>query len=105
MGENQAYQLQVHVTALRCLRIKPRKRGLNRQLKPVLQGGADSHTLPNHLIEKRAVNMALAKGHHAQTRRKAKFFKIVSHNSSMPNKTVHYYFRLGKTNISRFDSP
>jgi hypothetical protein len=32
MNENQNSQSQVHVTALRCLRFKPRKRGLNSQL-------------------------------------------------------------------------
>ncbi len=32
MSENQACQSQVYVTALRCLRVKPGKKGLNRQL-------------------------------------------------------------------------
>jgi DNA-binding protein Fis len=39
MGENQACKSQVHGTALQCLRFKLRKWGLNRRLKPVLQGG------------------------------------------------------------------
>jgi hypothetical protein len=39
MSENQACQTQVHVTALRCLKIKPGKKGLNRRLRPVLRGG------------------------------------------------------------------
>ncbi len=50
MNENQKSQSQVHVTALRCLRVKPGKRGLNSRLWPVLRGGgAGSHTLPNHV--------------------------------------------------------
>ncbi len=66
MNEKQSCHLQVHVTALRCLRVKPRKRGLNKRLKSVLRGwGAGSHTLPNHVIGKRMVNMTLLKGHHA----------------------------------------
>jgi hypothetical protein len=56
------------VTALRCPRVKPKKRRLNRQLKPILLGGGvGSHTLPNHVIRKWTVNTTLAKGHHAQT--------------------------------------
>jgi hypothetical protein len=39
MSENEVCQSQVHVTALRYLRVKPRRRGLNRQRRPVLQGG------------------------------------------------------------------
>jgi hypothetical protein len=46
--------------------------------------------------------MTLAKGHHAQTRRTARNF--FSHDSSMPNKTVHYYFFTGEDDIARFDS-
>jgi hypothetical protein len=72
MNENQAFQSQVHVTALRYLRVKPRRRGLNRRLKPGLWGGAGSHTLPNHVTRKRTVNATLARGHHAQTRQTAR---------------------------------
>jgi hypothetical protein len=39
MSENEACQSEAHVTALRCPRVKPKKRGLNRQLKPILLGG------------------------------------------------------------------
>jgi hypothetical protein len=39
VNENQACQSQVHMTALRYLRVKPTRRGLNRRLKPGLQGG------------------------------------------------------------------
>jgi hypothetical protein len=39
MSENQACQSHVHVTALRYLRFKPRRMGLNRRLKPGLRGG------------------------------------------------------------------
>jgi hypothetical protein len=39
MSENQACQSQVHVTALRYLTVKPRRRGLNRRLKPGLREG------------------------------------------------------------------
>jgi hypothetical protein len=39
MGENQACQSHVHVTVLRCLRVKLKKRGLNRGLKPILWEG------------------------------------------------------------------
>ncbi len=61
------------MTVLRCLRVKPRKRGLNRPLKPVLQGGGTgSHTLPNHVIG--TVNTTFAKGHHAQTWRTTRNF-------------------------------
>ncbi len=50
MNENQKSQSQVHVTALRCLRFKPGKWGLNSRLLPVLWGrGAGSHTLPNYM--------------------------------------------------------
>jgi hypothetical protein len=41
MSEYQARQSQVHVTVLRYLRVKPRRRGLNRRLKPGLRGGGD----------------------------------------------------------------
>jgi hypothetical protein len=33
MSENRSCQSQVHVTAFRCLRVKPEKAGLNRRLK------------------------------------------------------------------------
>jgi hypothetical protein len=46
---------------------KLKKRGLNRQLKPILWGGAGSYTIPNHIIGKQTVKTTLAKGHHAQT--------------------------------------
>jgi hypothetical protein len=70
MSENQACQ------GLWCLRVKPGKKGLNRRLRPVLQGGglAGSHTLPNHVTEKRMVNTTLAKGYHAQIRYTARNF-------------------------------
>jgi hypothetical protein len=61
-----------HVAALRCLRVKPRKKGLNRRLRPVLRGGTGSHTLHNHVIRKWTVNTTTAKGHHTQTRRPAR---------------------------------
>jgi hypothetical protein len=92
MGENQAYQSQVHVTALWCLRIKPKKRGLNRRLKRILRGGAGSHTLPNHVIGKWTVNMTLVKGYHAQTRQTARNFFMFSTIAVWQIKTVHYYF-------------
>ncbi len=40
MNENQACWSQVHVTAFLCLRVKLKKQGLNRRLKPILWGGA-----------------------------------------------------------------
>ncbi len=50
MNENQNSQSQVHVTALRCLRFKPGKQGLNTQSAlTCTAGGAGSHTLPNHV--------------------------------------------------------
>jgi hypothetical protein len=105
MGENQAYQSQVHVTALRYLRVKHRTRGLSRRLKPVLQGwGAGSHTLSNHVIRKRTVNTTLARGHHAQTRHTSRNFSNLLHDSSMPNETVRYYFLTGEDDTARFDS-
>jgi hypothetical protein len=63
-----------------------KKLGVNRRLKPILQrgGGAGSHTLPNHVIRKWTVNMTLAKGHHAETRRTARNSLIFSHKSSTP---------------------
>jgi hypothetical protein len=87
MSENQACQSLVHVTAFQFLRVKPSKWGLNRGLKPVLQGWAGSHTLSNHVIGKRMVNTTLAKGHHAQTSRTARnFLLFFSHDSSTPKK-------------------
>ncbi len=69
MGENQACQSQVHMTALRYLRVQRRMRELNRRLKPVLQrGGTCSLTVPNHVIRQRMVNVTLASGHHAHPR-------------------------------------
>jgi hypothetical protein len=54
MNENQKSQSHVHVTALRCLRVKPGKRGLNSRLWPILRGGgAGSHTLPYHVTGNR----------------------------------------------------
>jgi hypothetical protein len=53
MNENQNSQSQVRVTALRYLRFKPGKRGLNSRFDLSAggggRGGAGSHTLPNHL--------------------------------------------------------
>jgi hypothetical protein len=94
MSENQACKLKVHVTALRCLKVKPGKKGLNRRLRPILQGGgAGSHTLTNHVIGKRRDNTTLAKGHHAQTRRTARKFLLMFHTIAVRLiKTVHYYF-------------
>jgi hypothetical protein len=93
MSENQASHSQVHLTALRYLRVKPRRSGLNRRLKSGLRGwGTGSHTLPNHVTGKRTVNATLARGHHAQTQRAAKTFLNFVCNSSTPNKTVHYNF-------------
>jgi hypothetical protein len=87
MGENQACQSQVHVTALRSLRVRPRKWGLNRRLKPVLQGGGvGSHTLPNHVIGNWMVNTTLAKDHHAHTWCTARNVQFFSHDSSTPIK-------------------
>jgi hypothetical protein len=76
MSENQACQSQIHVTVLRNLRVKPRRRGLNRRLKPGLPGGggAGSDTLPNNVTRKRTVKVTLARGHHAQTLRTARHF-------------------------------
>jgi hypothetical protein len=106
MSENQACQSQVHVTALRYLRGKPRRRGLNKRLKPGLRrwGGTGSHTLPNHVTRKQTVNATLARGHHAQTRRTARNFFNLIYNSSTPNKTVHYYFFIREDDIARFNS-
>jgi hypothetical protein len=39
IGENQACQSQVHVTALRCLRVKHKKWELNKRINPILRGG------------------------------------------------------------------
>ncbi len=39
MNEYQVCQSQVHVTARQYLIFKPRKRGLNSWLRPVLRGG------------------------------------------------------------------
>ncbi len=105
MNENQACQSQVHVTALRYLRVKTRMRGLNRLLKPGLQGGGiGSHPLPNHVTRKRTVNATVARCHHAQTRHTARNFFNFIYDSSMPNKTVHYYFLTAEEDIARFNS-
>jgi hypothetical protein len=66
MSENQSCQSQVHVTVFRCLRVKPQKGGLNRQLKAHTEGGGPgSHPTPDHVIGKWMFNMTLTKGHHA----------------------------------------
>jgi hypothetical protein len=54
INENQNSQSQVRATALRYLRFKPGKQGLNSPLTCPAggageQGGADSHTLPNQV--------------------------------------------------------
>jgi hypothetical protein len=77
MSENQACQSQVHVIALQCLRVKPRRRGLNRRLKPGQRGGgAGSHTLPNHVTRKGTVKATLARGHQ-RTARNSLIFLIL----------------------------
>ncbi len=84
---------QVPVTALRCLKIKPGKKGLNRRLRPVLRrGGTGSQTLPNHVTGKRMVNTTLAKGHRAQTQRTARNCLMFHMVAVRLIKTVHYYF-------------
>jgi hypothetical protein len=40
---------------------------------PILQGGAGSHTLSNHVIGKRTVNMTLATGHQSRPGARLKF--------------------------------
>ncbi len=92
------------MTALWCLRVKPGKKGLNRQLRPVLRGGTGSHTLPNHMIGKRTVNTTLTKGHHARTQRTAKIFLIFHTIAARPIKTVHFEFLTEEDDIARFDS-
>jgi hypothetical protein len=95
----------VHVTALQCLRVKPRKTGLNMRLKSVLRGGgAGSHTSPNQVIRKWMVNMTLSKGHYAQTRHTARKYFNVSHDSSTPYKNLTLLFLTGEDDIARFDS-
>jgi hypothetical protein len=59
------WKKEVHVTALRYLRVKPRRRGLNRRLKPGLRGGTGSPTLPNHVTRKRTVNATFARSYYA----------------------------------------
>jgi hypothetical protein len=51
MNENQNSKSQVRATALRYLRFKPGKRGLNSPLTCPAGGGrgGGSHTLPNHM--------------------------------------------------------
>jgi hypothetical protein len=92
MSENQACHSQAHVATLRYLKVKPRRRGLNRQLK----GGTGSHTVPNHVIKNQMVNVTLARGHHTQTWRTARNAFHFVYDSSTPNKIVHYYILLGK---------
>jgi hypothetical protein len=88
MSENQACWSQVHLTAFWCLRVKLKKRVLNRWLKPILQGGRPgSHPTPNQMIGKRTVNTTLTKGHQAQTPLTARNFFFFSHDSSTP---IHY---------------
>ncbi len=94
MSENQVCQSQVHVTALRCLSVKPGKKGINRRLRPVL-GGTGSHTLPNYVTGKRTVNTTLAKGNHAQTRCTARNCLMFHTAAVRLTKTVHYYFLTG----------
>ncbi len=94
MGKNQACQSQVHVTALRCLRVKIKKRGINRRIKPILRGGAGSYTLPNHVIGKRMVNKTLVKAEGSScsdpgTARNLLTFHTIAVRQI---KTVNYYF-------------
>jgi hypothetical protein len=53
MNKNQNSQSQVHVTTVQCLSFKPGKRGLNGCFDLSAggggEGGAGSHTLPNHV--------------------------------------------------------
>ncbi len=87
MGDNQACQSQVHVTALWCLRVKPKKQGLNRRLKPILLVlGAGSHTLPNPVIGKRVVNTTHGEGSSHSGLAHCQKFSIFSHDSSTPIK-------------------
>jgi hypothetical protein len=72
---------------------KDQRKGLNRLFSAMLQvGGSGSHTLPGHVIRKWMVNTTLARGHPAQTRCTARNFSDFLYDSSMLNKTVHYYF-------------
>jgi hypothetical protein len=79
--------------SLRYLRVKPKRRWLNRRLRPGLWGGGTgSHTLPNHMTRKRTVNATLARGHHGETWRTARKFLNFIYDSSTPNNPVPYYF-------------
>jgi hypothetical protein len=106
MSENQACQSLVHVTALRCLRVKPEKKMLNRRLRPVLWGGGGtgSHTLPNHVIRKRTVDMTIAKGHHAQTQHTARKFLMFHTIAVRQLKNCTLLFLTREDDIARFDS-
>jgi hypothetical protein len=97
MGDNQACQSQVHVTVLWCLRVKPKKQGLNRRLKPILLVlGAGSHTLPNHVIGKRMVNTTPGEGSSRSDLAHCKKFSIFSHDSSTPIKLCIIIFDWGR---------
>jgi hypothetical protein len=50
MSEKQSCQSQIHVTAFRCLRVRPQKVGLNRRLKAHTVGGGGL-VLIQHLIK------------------------------------------------------
>jgi hypothetical protein len=92
MGENQACQSQVHVTVLRCLRVKPRKKGLNRRLKPVLQGGG--LVLTHYLITWLGKGWSTRHSWRVITLRPGTLLEFILFFtwSSTPNKNVHYYF-------------
>ncbi len=76
MNENQKSQSQVHVTALRCLRGKPGKRGFNSRLWPVLRGGG--LVLTHYLITWLEMD-----GQHNTPRTARNFFNF-PHDSSTP---------------------
>jgi hypothetical protein len=81
--------LQVHVTALRCLRVKPGKRGLNSWLWPVLRGAGGWFSLiTNHVTGNGRSTWHLR---WVITLRPGALLEIflIFHGSSMPNNKLY----------------
>jgi hypothetical protein len=67
---------------------------------PILGGGAGSYPTPGHVTRKRAVNMILARGHHAETQCTAINFLSFSHVSNTP-KLYNIIFLTGEDEDSQ----
>ncbi len=95
MSENQNNWSQVLVTALRYLRFKPGKRGLNSPFTCPEWGGGGSHTLPNHVT---GSGQSTRHSRRVITLRPGALLEIsfLFLNSSTPIKSIHYFCDWGR---------